>query len=129
MSTWAHVRAEEAGADTASTSAGVEGSLRSLTEALHAIGFRFFLDGKAGYDCDEGDILPRGPSGQICVIAANFVASLVPIVGDVLQPHDHLKSARVAMEESFQALSDALGEAGYLDRCCRSVYLTGRVSR
>lgn len=90
----------------------VEQGLRILAEALHALGFRFHANGTAAYENCTGMRLPDGPEGEICVAAAEFIASVLPIVDG--GAHAPAAELRRAMENSFLGLRESLAVGGYV---------------
>lgn len=92
----------------------LETSLRILAEALHALGFRFHANGTASYANQSAGRLPGGLEREVCVAAAEFIASLVPILGEGGRMHGMEIDMRAGLQNAFDSMSELLAAAGYL---------------
>jgi hypothetical protein len=123
LATRALARAESAREITAPLAAIVECSLVLLVEEIYATAFDCIVDG-----IDPGSFERGIPSTnrRIRDLAAEFIASLPSATARLAEAGDEPLAARMLSGCKFDALSDALSEAGYLRRAAgRRVAETG----
>lgn len=110
---WTYAYAEREKASTTKVATLADLGLKTLAEALQAMGFRFRVNGKVGLIHFSNSALPGGREGRICLLAARFVASIVPTLAGHAPGYDVGKASLTIAWSSFNALSEALSEAGY----------------
>jgi hypothetical protein len=113
LATQALADTENARADTAHSAAALERSLVSLVEEVYALEFDLEPHATEQSFGEPGATLPES---SIRALAAEFIASLVLNAADSPEAGSYPLSTSMLLGSKFDALSDALGRAGYLVR-------------
>ena len=110
--TQAYVRTRKFCANVENSATALESSLVSLVEEVYAMECEWSLD-PAIEACRDGET--TSPGGAIHALAAEFIASLVQRPGEQAGAGELPVRTSVLLGCEFDALSDALRVAGYLE--------------
>ena len=110
--TQAYVRTRKFCANVENSAAALESSLVSLVEEVYAMECEWSLDPTIEA-CRDGET--TSPGGAIHALAAEFIASLVQRPEEQARAGELPVRTSVLLGREFDALSDALWVAGYLE--------------
>ena len=110
--THAYVRAKKSRTNAVHSAAAFDCSLLSLVEEVYAMEFELIQD-RAMEDCRDSDT--TSPGRAIHALAAKFIAALVQEPGEQAEAGELPVRTSVLVGSEFDALSDALRVAGYLE--------------